>query len=110
MLRGTIKLAERREKRQFSKKVLRKRKDECQMNWDDVRIFLSVAREESLTGAAKALRLDPATVGRRIARLERDMDAVLFVKSPQGYVLTTAGEQLLDHAEGAEQAIGGARL
>ena len=79
------------------------------MNWDDVRIFLSVAREESLTGAAKALRLDPATVGRRIGRLERDMDAVLFVKSPQGYVLTSAGEALLHHAEGAEQSIGGAR-
>lgn len=79
------------------------------MNWDDVRIFLSVAREESLTGAAKALRLDPATVGRRIARLERAMDAVLFVKSPQGYVPTPSGEQLLAHAEGAEAAIGGAR-
>ena len=49
------------------------------MNWDDMRIFLSVAREESLSGAAKSLRLDPATVGRRIARLERDVDAVLFV-------------------------------
>ena len=54
------------------------------MNWDDMRIFLSVSREESLTGAAKALRLDPATVGRRIARLEQDMNAVLFAKSPQG--------------------------
>ena len=78
------------------------------MNWDDMRIFLSVAREESLSGAAKSLRLDPATVGRRIARLERDVDAVLFVKSPQGYVLTQAGEQLLGHAEGAEQSMGGA--
>ena len=78
------------------------------MNWDDVRIFLSVARAESLTGAAKSLRLDPATVGRRIARLERDADAVLFVKSPQGYVLTQAGEQLLTHAEAAEHSIGGA--
>ncbi len=78
------------------------------MNWDDMRIFLSVAREESLTGAAKALRLDPATVGRRIARLERDCDSVLFVKSPQGYVLTTEGENLLAHAEAGEQAMNGA--
>ncbi|NNF92296.1 MAG: LysR family transcriptional regulator, partial [Boseongicola sp.] len=58
------------------------------MNWDDMRIFLSVVREESLSGAARALRLDPATVGRRIARLEHDLGAVLFVKSPQGYVAT----------------------
>ncbi|NNE81915.1 MAG: LysR family transcriptional regulator [Silicimonas sp.] len=78
------------------------------MNWDDVRIFLSVARQESLSAAAKLLRLDPATLGRRIARLEREMDAVLFVKSPQGYVLTPAGEQLRTHAEAAEQAMTGA--
>ena len=75
------------------------------MNWDNMRIFLSVAREESLTGAAKSLRLDPATVGRRIAQLERDAGAVLFVKSPQGYVPTQAGEQMLRHAEAAEQAM-----
>lgn len=75
------------------------------MNWDNLRIFLSVAREESLTGAAKALRLDPATVGRRIARLEQDADSVLFVKSPQGYVLTSAGERLLAHAENIEQTM-----
>ena len=78
------------------------------MNWDDMRIFLSVAREESLTGAAKSLRLDPATVGRRIARLEQEMNAVLFVKSPQGYLVSDAGERLLGHAEAAEQAMTGA--
>lgn len=73
-----------------------------------MRIFLSVSREESLSGAARSLRLDPATVGRRIARLEHEMDAVLFVKSPQGYVVTEAGERLLAHAEAAEQAMSGA--
>lgn len=78
------------------------------MHWDDMRIFLSVAREESLSAAAKLLRLDPATLGRRIARLEQDMDAVLFVKSPQGYVVTEAGERLVAHAEAAEQAMAGA--
>ena len=77
--------------------------------WDDLRIFLSVARAESLSGAARSLRLDPATVGRRVARLERDMDAVLFVKSPQGYVLTEAGERLVAHAEAAERAVTSAR-
>ncbi len=78
------------------------------MNWDDLRIFLSVAREQSLTGAAKSLRLDPATVGRRIARLEEQLDTVLFAKSPQGYVATSAGERLIARAEAAEGAVSGA--
>ncbi len=102
----TLGLVQRYEKRQFPKRALQKRKDVFELNWDDVRIFLSVARRESLSGAAQALRLDPATVGRRIARLEHAADTVLFVKSPQGYVLTSAGEEFLDHAEAAEQAMG----
>jgi len=78
------------------------------MNWDDLRIFLSVSRMESLTGAGKTLRLDPATVGRRIGRLEDKIGAILFVKSPQGYRLTEAGEAFLVRAEAAEQAVDGA--
>lgn len=74
-------------------------------NWDDLRIFLSVARAESLSGAGKLLKLDPATVGRRIQRLEEDMGATLFAKSPQGYALSAEGERLLQRAEQAEQAI-----
>jgi DNA-binding transcriptional LysR family regulator len=74
-------------------------------NWDDLRLFLAVAREESLSGAGKMLRLDPATLGRRVARLEKALDAVLFVKSPQGYALTEVGVVLLGRAEIAEQAM-----
>ena len=74
-------------------------------NWDDLRLFLAVARAQSLSGAGKVLRLDPATLGRRMARLEAAMEAALFVKSPQGYVLTDAGAALLTRAEVAEQAM-----
>ncbi|MDQ1847891.1 LysR family transcriptional regulator [Gemmobacter fulvus] len=78
------------------------------MDWDDLRLFLAVTRAESLSGAGKALRLDPATVGRRIARLEDVLEARLFVKSPQGYGLTAEGSRILVHAERAEQAMAGA--
>lgn len=71
-------------------------------NWDDMRVFLAVARAESLSGAAPVLRMDPATLGRRIARLERSMGAALFVKSPQGYALTDLGERMRDRASEAE--------
>ena len=76
-----------------------------QTNWDDMRLFLAVARERSLSAAGKALRLDPATVGRRIQRFETALQATLFVKSPQGYALTEAGTQLRDRAEIAERAM-----
>ena len=79
------------------------------MDWDDLRIFLAVARSESLSGAGKRLKIDAATVGRRVARLEDAMGARLFAKSPQGYALTEEGNRLLPHAERAESALDGAR-
>lgn len=78
------------------------------LHWDDMRIFLSVARETSLSAAGRMLKMDPATVGRRVARLEDALGAALFLKSPQGYDLTDAGRRMLAHAEAAEQAMTGA--
>lgn len=75
------------------------------MNWDDLKVFLAVARTESLSGAGRGLKVDPATVGRRIGRLEEQLGAPLFAKSPQGYALTDAGQRLMAHAERAEQAM-----
>ena len=78
------------------------------MDWDDLRIFLAVARTESLSAAGRALKIDPATVGRRIARLEDAMGARLFAKGPQGYAMSEEGARLLTHAERAETAMEGA--
>lgn len=74
-------------------------------NWDDLRVFLAVARAGGLTGAGPGLQMDPATVGRRVARLEGRMGAALFLKSPQGYALTDLGARLRDHAGVAEEAL-----
>ncbi|GLQ36139.1 LysR family transcriptional regulator [Amylibacter marinus] len=71
-------------------------------NWDDYRVFLEVARRGSLSGAAPALKMDPATVGRRIQRLETALKATLFVKLQRGYVLTEAGQKLQDQVEQME--------
>lgn len=79
------------------------------MDWDDLRVFLAVARTESLSAAGKRLKIDPATVGRRVARLEEAVAARLFVKSPQGYALTEAGARLVPAAEAAEAALLGVR-
>ena len=71
-------------------------------NWDDMRVFLAVARAEGLSAAAPVLKMDPSTLGRRIARLERSLGAALFVKSPQGYALTDLGERMKARAAEAE--------
>ncbi|MFD1158320.1 LysR family transcriptional regulator [Roseovarius aestuarii] len=73
--------------------------------WDDLKIFLAVARRESLSGAGRVLKVDPATVGRRVARLEASYGAPLFAKSPTGYALTDAGQRLIAHAVRVEQAM-----
>lgn len=78
------------------------------MDWDDLRVFLAVARTESLSAAGRRLKIDPATVGRRITRLEEAMGARLFAKGPQGYALTEEGARLVTHAERAEAAMAGA--
>ena len=76
-------------------------------NWDDLRVFLAVARDETLSAAGKRLKIDPATVGRRISRMEERYGTPLFAKSPSGYALTDAGSRLMPHAERMEQVISG---
>jgi DNA-binding transcriptional LysR family regulator len=71
-------------------------------NWDDMRLFLAVARAESLSGAVPVLRMDASTLSRRISRLEANLGASLFVKSSQGYVLTDRGQRLLEEAQDVE--------
>jgi len=78
-------------------------------DWDDLRIFLAVSRGESLSRAGRVLKLDAATVGRRIARLEEALGARLFTRSPQGYVLTDEGGRLVGHAQAIETEMERAR-
>ena len=66
----------------------------AQNDWDDVRYFLAVARQGSLSAAARGLGVNHSTVLRRIAALEAAMGVRLFDKLPRGYVLTAAGEDL----------------
>jgi DNA-binding transcriptional LysR family regulator len=72
---------------------------------DALRHFLQVARRRRLVWAAEALNVDHTTVGRQINRLERDLGYRLFDRSPSGWTLTDAGEQLVPHAEAVEAAV-----
>jgi len=70
---------------------------ECRsmLDWDDLRYVLAVRRAGSLNAAARALRVDKATVSRRVAALEHALRARLFDRKPDGYELTPHGERVI---------------
>ncbi|MDO9306679.1 MAG: LysR family transcriptional regulator [Mesorhizobium sp.] len=72
------------------------------MNWDDVRIFLAVARAGQILGAARRLELNHATVSRRVAALEDALGVKLFRRRTTGSELTPSGERFLQTAERME--------
>ncbi len=72
------------------------------LDWDDLRYFLAVHRAGTLAGAAQALHINPTTVGRRLAALEEQVGARLFDRTPDGYLVTQAGSDLLPRAERME--------
>ncbi len=75
------------------------------MDWDDIRIFLAVARHGSLRAAGRALGLSQPTVGRRLAGFEAVFGGpVLFDRLPEGLRINAAGEALLPAAEQLELA------
>lgn len=63
-------------------------------DWEDLRHFVALAEAGSLSGAARALKVDHATVGRRVAGLERVLGTVLIDRQPRGCVLTEAGRKI----------------
>ncbi|MCD9148855.1 LysR family transcriptional regulator [Pseudophaeobacter flagellatus] len=72
--------------------------------WDDVAVFLAIARSGSLSGAASALSIGVATVSRRIERLETQLGRPLFLRHHTGYRLTEDGAALIERAEEMEAA------
>ena len=73
-------------------------------SWDDLRIFLSLARGGTLTTAARALGVSHPTVARRVQALEKQIGARLFERLPDRFVPTAAGEELLADTEAMEKA------
>ncbi|WP_445158389.1 LysR family transcriptional regulator [Halomonas sp. E14] len=69
------------------------------LDWQDIQIFLEVARSQRLTDAARRLGVDHSTLSRRTRRFEQKLNTQLFERSTHGYHLTEAGQQLLAHAE-----------
>ncbi|PZP30649.1 MAG: LysR family transcriptional regulator [Roseateles depolymerans] len=71
--------------------------------WDDLRVFLSIARAGSLGGAGRQLGVSQPTMGRRLRVLEAAVGRSLFHRGPEGFALTEDGAQVLAHAERMEE-------
>lgn len=76
------------------------------MDWDDVRVFLAVARQGSMRAAGRALGLSQPTIARRLTAFEASIGGPsLFDRLPEGLRLSAAGEQLVPTAESVEEAM-----
>ena len=75
------------------------------MNWDNIRVFLSVARAGQFSAAAHQLHLDHGTVSRRIDALEKSLGVRLFDRQTTGCVLTPEGDRLYISAREVESEL-----
>lgn len=75
------------------------------MNWDDLRLFLAVARTGSISGAARQLGVQHSTVSRRIRAFEESLCARLIERKKSGYELTPAGEAIRETATQIEREV-----
>jgi DNA-binding transcriptional LysR family regulator len=72
------------------------------MNWDDLHLFLRVARSASMSAASGPLKLSVATIARRLEAFERQLGVTLAKRTPRGLILTAAGEALRQKAEACQ--------
>lgn len=67
-------------------------------DWEDLRHFLAVAQTGTLSGAARMLKVDHATVSRRLAALERSLQTQLVERLPRACRLTATGQHVFELA------------
>ncbi len=74
-------------------------------NWDDLRIFLAVARSGSITAGATSLGLDQSTVSRRLQAFEEKIGQNLFLGTAKRNTLSLSGQKYFDGALRLEKEI-----
>ena len=75
------------------------------MDWDNLRFVLAVAEAGGLSAASRALRVDPATVSRRLDAFEAELKCKLFHRTRRGLELTAAGTKLIAHARRVDEEV-----
>lgn len=75
------------------------------MEWSDLAVFLAIAREGTLSAAARRLGQTQPTMGRRLRALETAVGQRLFQRTAEGFLLTDEGRSVLAHAERVEEEV-----
>ena len=73
-----------------------------ELNWNDLRFVLALARSQSLAGAARRLGVNETTVARRVAQAEQRLSARLFERNLGRLHPTEAGTAVVAGAERVE--------
>ena len=68
-------------------------------DWNQIRAFLATAEEGSLSAAARALGSTQPTLGRQVSALEQALGITLFERAGRSLVMTSAGQDLLEHVQ-----------
>lgn len=74
------------------------------LDWEDLRHFLMLAREGTLSAAARGLGVDHATVARRVRSLEAETGLKLVDRRARSYTLTDQGSRIAATAAPMEEA------
>ncbi|SHO43385.1 LysR family transcriptional regulator [Anaerocolumna xylanovorans] len=81
------------------------RKEYMKVNLEHYKIFYFVAKNKSITAAAKELYLSQPTISKYIQNLEKELGMILFIRSKKGVVLTPEAEMLYEHVSKAYRHI-----
>ena len=73
-------------------------------DWNDLKFFLAIAHNGTVSGAARLLGVNYTTVIRRLNSFEESMGFSVFDRQSNGYTLTRAGEAVLVSAQTIENA------
>lgn len=69
------------------------------MNFNQLRIFISIAQTENFTKTAQKLYISESTVSKTVAKLEHELNTRLIIRSPHHLELTPEGKYFLEHAQ-----------
>ena len=79
--------------------------NEMNVDWDDLRLFLAIARSGGMAAAANETGKSAPTLGRRMLALERQLGKDLFHRKARGYELTKDGMDFLENVAGVEAGL-----